>query len=758
MDGPHQGRGALNLLLKLSMLRARQAGGGSLVERGYSLAVALIASFVLLLGVGALASRGQLGFVGQVFQAQNRQARDVAESAIAQFANTMNQERNRYLLVANGTDWTNNTDNRNVCTIYANNGTLIDANDNPEASGTFDEVDTLAVTRFLPDTGLVNLIPNDNTRQFDVEGIEYLRADRTSYDANTRASLISANTRALIRITVIGQVTQNNRTSRARVAREFEVVPKCCKRSFGASAAQNWGRDSSACALANPDGSPQFRVGLNGGGVAGSKNQLDVRDENNELISQAVCWAGTEDGSLDPNSALDANADTSACEDGELAIGITGNPNNLGITFSPAEFDVILPEYALDAPVELLSIDAGNEVSWFDFTITHRELEIDDDKYIYYQEPFNIDVTSVDGGGSVINFQITSGNLIVDPELGLQNSFAISINLVDPTRDETLGIENAKTYFADIVSAVTIDSDGNAVGGEVRLYDVETTPTGIERTQVNLAGLSTISTNDYDITVSPGLLICDTTTGGIDVGSCEVLETDDDGYPVCYDRILADDTANPPRPYAEVNCRLRNIDTANQEIIIDTSKARINLFFDDPNYADEYMGGGGNTEFRRVHCRAEGNGTYNVVYDEDTRCDDTLAWNSDVTVDFLDECVVNGQACGLQDAAGQPYRLDYFNVSELLNIYATGSGSFDLNGTRATVGFNLYAPRASVRLNGGGNADPNFMGRLWVDDLDLRGGVVLRIPNGSPSGFNDDLAFLQLWDFIARSFTQSSGF
>lgn len=771
MNEPRNGRGALSLLLRLSMLRARQRGGASLAERGYALAVALIAAFVLLLGVGALASRGQLGFIGQVFQVQNRQARDVAEAAIAQFANTMNNERNRYLLVANSTaDWTTNADNRNVCTIYGNDGSLIDENDDPENSATFDTVvadadDPLRVTRFLPSAGFQDLVDGDDSRQFDVESIEYLRADRSAYDANTRDSLITANTRALIRITVIGQVSQNNRTSRARVAREFEVVPKCCKRSFGANAAQNWGRDRAACELEDPNlGSPQFRVGLNGGGVAGSKNQLDIRDENGDLMSQAVCWAGTEDGTLDPNSALDPDADLSACEDGELAIGITGNPNNLGITFSPAKFDVVLPDYAVEAPVEPLSIAAGNEEEWFDFTITHEELSIGNDKYIYYQQPFSIDVASINETDSEINFQIPSDNLIVDPRLGIKNNFAISIN-VDPASGAALpaGIENGKTYFAEIVSPVTIDSDGNAVGGEVRLYDVETTPTGIERTQVSLAGLSAIisaiSTNDYDITVSPGLLICDTTANGINVSTCELLETDDDGYPVCYDRILADDTANPPRPYAEVNCRLRNIDTANQEIIIDTSKARINFFFDDSNYASEYMGGGGNTEFRRVHCRAEGNGTYNTVYDANTRCDDTLVWDSNVTVDFQDECLVNGQACGLQNAGGQPYKLDYFNVSELLNIYATGTGSFDLNGTRSTVGFNLYAPKASVRLNGGGNADPNFMGRLWVDDLDLRGGVVLRIPNGSPSGFDDDLEALNdFWDFIARSFTQSSGF
>ena len=84
--------------------------------------VALVAAFVLLLGVDALATRTNFGFIGQAFQAQNRQARDVAESAISEFADTMNQEPYRHLLIAGTTNnWTTSkiaSDFTNICTAF----------------------------------------------------------------------------------------------------------------------------------------------------------------------------------------------------------------------------------------------------------------------------------------------------------------------------------------------------------------------------------------------------------------------------------------------------------------------------------------------------------------------------------------------------------------------------------------------------------------------------------------------------------------
>lgn len=154
-------------------------------EKGYSLVVALVAGFVLLIGVGALASRGNLGFIGQVYQTQNRQARDVAESAIAEFGNTMNQERNRNLLVAGTTaNWVSSTwstsqerDLRNVCTVFDDNFTPNLNSGNP----VFVDPDPAAVARFSPGGAPQNLIAGDNSRTFVVESVEFLNQLRQPY-------------------------------------------------------------------------------------------------------------------------------------------------------------------------------------------------------------------------------------------------------------------------------------------------------------------------------------------------------------------------------------------------------------------------------------------------------------------------------------------------------------------------------------------------------------------------------------------------
>lgn len=69
-------------------------------QEGIALPVALVAALVLVIGLGALASRTSQGVISSYFQGVNREARDVAESAIVDFGNTMNREENRLLLVA----------------------------------------------------------------------------------------------------------------------------------------------------------------------------------------------------------------------------------------------------------------------------------------------------------------------------------------------------------------------------------------------------------------------------------------------------------------------------------------------------------------------------------------------------------------------------------------------------------------------------------------------------------------------------------
>ena len=585
--------------------------------------MALIAAFVLLLGVGALASRSNLGFIGQAFQTQNRQARDVAETAIAEFANTLNREPNRYMLIAGDTsEWVDtNAAVQNPCTQYDSAGNQIAVNPTPPQAA--------AITRFA--VGATQNLAGNANRKFRVESVTFLKDDRSEYDPSDAAdadyiSQVRAGVnRPLIRITVVGEVVQpGGRISTARVAREFEVVPKCCKRSFGRNTigGVNWGRDDRACEAVS-GGNDGVIVGMNGGGVTGSNNQKDVYDESCtinadgtlgsdcEPVSQLLCWGGNGGGGSDLNGTPN-----STCTDGDLALG---NPDTTGISFVPEEFSFDFPDY---------------------------------------------------------------------------NNPAGTPNPQYPT----ITIPNNQQRF------ITYFNNG-------------TNPAGIRICQLNGANYS-----NYSNCVR---------LDGVDPATATTPDP-------CYRISSLDLAATPPRPYHRYNCQLRNIvlSNPNSALRIDTTAAQINLLFYNSSYTGLYLGGAGGRQVTRVHCRSD----LSAVPSGTASCTQAVDWDT-----FLERCTLPGCE-GIQ-----------YDVRRLANLYANGSGSFNLNGTAAGVAFNLYAPYASVDLRGGGGARPNFMGRLWVNDLYLNGSMeIFTFASGAdgdgPGGG------IPIIDFIARSFTQSSGF
>lgn len=651
MDQPRNGQQALTLLLRLSMLRRRQRGGGSLAERGYSLAVALIASFVLLLGVAALASRGQLGFVGQVFQVQNRQARDVAESAIAEFIDTLNREENRFLLVAGNDNFANDPLNLNQCTRFDAAGNEIGANPDPI---TFDFL------RFAPTLNPANadFRPLDSanindTRRFSVESIRFLNQNRDPYNTDSvfndlpdpeggplaqdqiREIIETGSNRFLIRITVVGRlINPNGRVSESRIAREFEVVPKCCKTSFGSNfRAVNWGRDETLCAVRQPPppggaggGGAGFGAGIivglgsDEGGIDGSNNPKRIFDENGDRVTEAACWAGNATG-----VASDLQGDPNpVCTSGDMRLGNTAGSNATGISFAPTNFSFQYPPY---------TNPAGNP-GFFD--------------------------RSISGGKNYI------------------------------------------TYYDD--------GSGN-----------------------------------------PGIRFCTGISGGNYTG-CSRLDNksvSDPSPDPCYQVDSLDLSASPPRPYYTYNCQIGSLPSnANSTLLFDTSSARINLMFYDPSAARSvtYLGGSGNQVVSRVHCRSN----LSSVPSGTAACTNLVNWNT-----FLGTCDLPG--CG-----------EEYNVRSLLNAYANGEGTFRLRGTAQAIAMNIYAPKAYVDLRGGGAADPNFMGQIWVDDLYLNGNVKINTfragggggfaGGGGPGGGGGGIGQPILVDYAARSFTQSSGF
>lgn len=70
----------------------RQQHGNS---EGFSLPIAVLAGFLLLLGSLALASRSSWGLFGSAFQSRNWAARSAAETGMNTIVNELNRPQNR---------------------------------------------------------------------------------------------------------------------------------------------------------------------------------------------------------------------------------------------------------------------------------------------------------------------------------------------------------------------------------------------------------------------------------------------------------------------------------------------------------------------------------------------------------------------------------------------------------------------------------------------------------------------------------------
>ena len=681
--------------------RSRAGSAPGPAPDGFSLPIAVVVALMLLIGLAALGTRSTQGFLASVFQGVNREARDVAESAITDFAVTLNREENRWLLVA-GNDqlgqWSTNAVHRNLCT-----GTFV--------NGKYVANTAVATTanRFVRSDSWQNLITGDASRQFLVEDVRYRYEDRTAgseradFDFATvnanipshtvRRAALQGGTRTLLRVTIQGRVQRNGQTSQARVTREFEVVPKCCKRSFGkhsglgvAESDPAWGTDPvDECPLALDDGIGRGIIGsLDGGGPSGSNNTLDIADEENNLVTRALCWGGNLTG----NSDLSGTPNP-ACVNGTQALG-KASKSKPGVTFTPLTFDLELPRPRFgDAPGSGSGADGGWIANFF---------------YVqsYPGPSFGNWVPTLLGTYLLRTF--SGWKLFETRGVDTVPSFAGCNDLSD------IGLCRSEPFL------------GSAPYPKANTQPFNQWPTAFPRPTLTISG-------DTSIYLDPADLRMKRKTGSTvtTMDNCIV-------------------TKDPAAAYAVADCRFRDITSGNQTLTIDTSYAMVNFHFDDPTYTGQYMGGNGNTTIRRVHCSRSGYGPGS--------CSDPVTWS-----EFQQKC---NPAAGSAADPNCATRNDPYHHSELFNAYGFGAGSFTLRGTASTVGMNIYAPRASVELRGGGNADPNFMGRMWTNNIYLNGNSKVRTPRSMPSFCANHRcpppAKIPLYDMIARSFSHASGF
>jgi hypothetical protein len=711
------------VLRHLLLSRGRLAGAIPSQQQGWALIWAMVAGVVLVVGTLALSSRTSQGLISSLFQGVNIEARDVAENAISDFGVTMNQENNRRLLVAgNDSTWTDSK-HRNPCTASTQNSdgtwtTLSADNAVVEAASK-----PVSATRFKPSETWQQLSTGDTTRSFKVTKVEYLyenaAGERTPFNfagANdnflgktVRESALEGGTRVLVRVMVVGRVVRDGQTSYARVAREYEVVPKCCKRSFGNNiGAVAWGRDTADCPVKQDRGVGNGLIGsLDGGSPQSSNNQLDIRDENNKIITQALCWSGNDP---DVPSDLDGTPNP-ACLNNEQTLGASSK-NKSGVSFLPTSFSLKLPDprfnqggqWGTASSTTSSLLDAAYPDAavgtWIAQGVSPNEE--------YWMRRF------VDGGSTEANWILFSARTLAysasppsDWRFDAKNaSLPINCNLNSYLADISLCMWRVSSSPFPRVTPVSASSA--SYGSTTRIY---------------------LDPRDFKMKQQVGTTITD-------MDNCMV-------------------SRDPGAPYAVVHCNFSQISAGNREVIIDTSYAMINFYFTNLAVTGDYMGGNGNTTYKRVHCpRPASSSSWSP-----TNCNTVLPWakSGSAVFDYQTKCD--------PDAANKDpnctVKNSKYDSSELWNAFTDGAGLFSLKGTSQSVGINVYAPNAKVELIGGGNADPNFMGRIWTNVIKLNGNVKLRVPT-SMAGFCTEAcppdSKVSLFDVVARSFSYASGF
>lgn len=776
-----------SLLLRQWILSDDESKADS--DRGFALPIAIVAALVLTIGVMALSSRSNQGFLSNLFQAVNREARDIAESAILEFGVTMNREENRLLLIAgNGTSWADPV-NRNICTASTLGG-----------DGTWSTVSSASVAapvnlgKFTTLGQWQSLLDSDSTRQFKVTRIEYLYEDaggeRSLYgfnDENTnfpsndpadqktvRDTALEGGTRTLLRVTVVARVNRNGQQSYARVAREFEIVPKCCKRSFGNNiGAISWGRDNALCPVSRDTGVGNGLIGSMSGGLPrASNNELDIRNEDNELITQALCWAGNDSGvGSDLTGSPNAN-----CLNGSQALG-QASKNKTSVSFIPTKFSFKLPDpkfrtggrlapqygSLLTLPILRSQFPIANVGTWISDSTSSYWVKLlvetgqPDWQQFSMRSVRPLDQTCQYGSLSPV---IDKGPTDDCPPTGLLADQLIYLDFESGNGIDGLYFYNgpvASTSFElnadiDIASSVDVRLSRAFSGCNGSTSDISLCRWEFNRIPATppppFPQVDSLTSDSIILGIPANAIPRATKTYSSDTriyfdpNTFRLLERRGSGTPVPLTNCVI--TKAPAAPYVVADCRFSSINAGNNVVVIDTSYAMINFHFDDADVVGDYMGGNGNTVYQRVHCARSG---------WTPSCSDLVTW-----ADFQIKCDT-GVNSDPNCSAGKNSNYDH---SELFNAFSGYGGGFNLNGSNSTVGLNVYAPFASVTLKGGGNADPNFMGRIWTDTIALNGNVKLRVPISQPSFCKNTPcpppSKVPLFDVVARSFSHASGF
>ncbi|MFM7086070.1 MAG: hypothetical protein ACKOXO_03635 [Cyanobium sp.] len=332
--------------------RRRWSSAGLLLRPGTAgsqgfIAMVMLVLLTLILSSLTIVARTGSGREASAAQGRNREARDVAEAGITEIISELNKEPNRKILVsgvalASWVQGTADLNNQlvNPCTRYTSSGT----------AGTITTPTSKAIAF---KNGWTNLVSGNGTRSYQLVSVSYSTANRTTLAAPTPSTVMTGQEKTLLKLTVEGRITDaaGNVISTSRVVKEFEVVPKCCKRSFGrnSNAATLYGEDIRFCysggGVTNiSDAVAAVVGGIDGGTVSSSNNVLSIFDNSTPPVpvTRVLCRSDV------PNPP----GPNAACLDRTLSLG--------RISVVPSIFNVPIPPWPGAAAVPFTTLQGSD--------------------------------------------------------------------------------------------------------------------------------------------------------------------------------------------------------------------------------------------------------------------------------------------------------------------------------------------------------------------------------------------------------------
>lgn len=227
-------------------------------EDGFSLALVLVASLMVLLGGLMLVDRSSDGMISAAFQRDSSDAKDAAETGMTRIVGELNRPQNRGLLAkkTSGADPTS----------YRWTKADADASVNPCLGGTSGrpDLESNASLGYAANAPYNRVLLNANgqvvtnlsqaTKAYQLLWVK--RQPLADANGNPLLRIFQPTGRGKVVLAVEGSALRNGQTlSSVRLEEELQLVPKCCGVPFGGSHGNvNYGLDSngaSICIAAN---------------------------------------------------------------------------------------------------------------------------------------------------------------------------------------------------------------------------------------------------------------------------------------------------------------------------------------------------------------------------------------------------------------------------------------------------------------------------------------------------------------------------